>query len=219
MTALKTLKSLQSQPIVLAKGFTLQIKELARAKGVDVGTIRYYEKQGMLPEPARRDNGYRDSAAEHLERLSFIRHYRALDMPLGDINRLLGFTDARSAHCSDVDLLVDDQLGRVRTRLKRMRALEKQLLQLRVRCSGMHEGHCGILDELVSAAHGEACVCHSGLRHVNDRKLLITGHCLPKRERHQWVDCSHSQHTYRAKPLQHAVLPPTPFSTSITLPG
>ena len=59
----------------------MQIKDLSRATGVDVETIRYYEKQGLLPEPARRDNGYRDYAAQHLERLSFIRHCRALDMP------------------------------------------------------------------------------------------------------------------------------------------
>ena len=63
----------------------MQIKELARATGVDVETIRYYEKQGLMPAPARRDNGYRDYAAAHLERLSFIRHCRALDMPLGDV--------------------------------------------------------------------------------------------------------------------------------------
>lgn len=52
----------------------MQIKDLSRATGVDVETIRYYEKQGLLPKPARRDNGYRDYAAQHLERLSFIRH-------------------------------------------------------------------------------------------------------------------------------------------------
>ncbi len=132
MPALETLKSLQSQPNFLAKGFTMMIKELARATGEDVETIRHHEKQGMLPEPARRNNGYHDYAEEHLERLSFIRHYRALDMPLADVNRLLSFTDAPSADCSDVDLLVDDQLGRVRARLKRMRALETQSLQLRV---------------------------------------------------------------------------------------
>lgn len=142
-------------------GVAMQIKELARATGVDVETIRYYEKQGLLPEPARRDNGYRDYEASHLERLSFIRHCRALDMPLADVSRLLGFVDKPDSHCGDVDLLVDDQLARVRARLKSMRALEKQLLQLRARCSGTHEGHCGILDELVSAAHGEACACHS----------------------------------------------------------
>ena len=66
-------------------------------------TIRYYEKQGPLSEPARRDNGYRDYAAAHLERLSFIRHCRALDMPPADVNRLLGFVDAPGADCSDVD--------------------------------------------------------------------------------------------------------------------
>lgn len=141
----------------------MQIKELAHATGVDVETIRYYEKQGLLPEPSRLDNGYRDYAAEHLERLSFIRHCRALDMPLADVNRLLGFLDAPEDHFGEVDQLVDEQLTRVRARLKSMRALEKQLLQLRARCSGTHEGHCGILDELVSAAHGEACACHGNL--------------------------------------------------------
>jgi Cd(II)/Pb(II)-responsive transcriptional regulator len=139
----------------------MQIKELARATGVDAETIRFYEKQGLLPEPARRENGYRDYAAAHLERLSFIRHCRALDMPLADVSRLLGFVDKPGSDCSDVDLLVDEQLSRVRARLKSMRALEKQLLQLRAACSGLHEGqHCGILDELVSAALGEACACH-----------------------------------------------------------
>eukprot|EP01030_Chromulinospumella_sphaerica_P033471 gene33471-34342_t len=90
----------------------MQIKELARATGVDVETIRYYEKQGLLPEPARRDNGYRDYEAKHLERLSFIRHCRALDMPLADVHRLLGFVDTPGAGYSDVDLLVDEQLAR-----------------------------------------------------------------------------------------------------------
>jgi Cd(II)/Pb(II)-responsive transcriptional regulator len=138
----------------------MQIKDLSRATGVDVETIRFYEKQGLLSEPARRDNGYRDYAASHLERLSFIRHCRALDMPLADVQRLLIFVGEPAANCGEVDLLVDEQLARVRARLKSMRALEKQLLQLRARCSGTHAGHCGILSELVSAAHGEACACH-----------------------------------------------------------
>jgi Cd(II)/Pb(II)-responsive transcriptional regulator len=139
----------------------MQIKELARSTGVDVETIRYYEKQGLLPEPARLANGYRDYEASHLERLSFIRHCRALDVSLADVKRLLGFVDAPDAQCGDVNLLVDDQLARVRARLKSMRALEKQLLQLRAQCSSTDRvQHCGILKELVSAAHGESCVCH-----------------------------------------------------------
>ncbi len=140
----------------------MQIKELAKATGVEVETIRYYEKQGLLPEPARRDNGYREYEAPHLEQLSFIRHCRTLDMPLADVGRLLEFLDTPAEHCGDVDQLVEDQLVKVRARLKSMKALERQLLHLRARCSGVHEGRCGILDELVAAAHGEACACHSG---------------------------------------------------------
>ncbi|MDT8990310.1 Cd(II)/Pb(II)-responsive transcriptional regulator [Curvibacter sp. APW13] len=140
----------------------MQIKELSRAAGVDTETIRFYEKQGLLPSPPRRDNGYRDYGAQHLERLAFIRHCRALDMPLADVAVLLDLAHARPDDCSDVNRLVDTQLARVRARLQSMRALEKQLLALRRRCTSPHAGsECGILQELVHAAHGEACACHA----------------------------------------------------------
>lgn len=139
----------------------MQIKELARATGVDIETIRFYEKQGLWPQPARLENGYRDYAPLHLERLAFIRHCRALDIPLPDVRRLLEATDAPNAACLDVDQLVDAQLARVRARLLSMQALERQLLQLRRSCSGAHSHQgCGILKELVGAAQGEACACH-----------------------------------------------------------
>ena len=138
----------------------MQIKQLASATGVDIETIRFYEKQGLLPAPARLDNGYRDYQVSHLERLSFIRHCRALEMPLSQVAILLGFVDQPSMPCGDVDLLVDQQLLKVRARLRSMEALEKQLLQLRARCTGTHAAEsCGILNELVAAAHGEACAC------------------------------------------------------------
>ncbi|MBX3608874.1 MAG: Cd(II)/Pb(II)-responsive transcriptional regulator [Hydrogenophaga sp.] len=139
----------------------MQIKALSDATGVDVETIRYYEKQGLLPAPARRSNGYREYDTPHLERLAFIRHCRALDMPLSDVQRLLTMLDDPSGHGGHVDEVVAAQLARVRARLQSLRALEKQLLRLRERCHGENEaGACGILEELVSAAHGEACACH-----------------------------------------------------------
>ena len=139
----------------------MRIKELSTATGVEVETIRFYEKQGLLPEPARGANSYRHYDASHLERLAFVRHCRALDMPLADVKRLLDFAQVPGRDFSDVDSLVDAQLARVRARLKSMRALEKQLVQLRSRCNGEHaKGQCGILHELVAAAHGEACACH-----------------------------------------------------------
>jgi len=140
----------------------MKIGDLSSATGVDVGTIRFYEREGLLAAPARQPNGYREYGQAHLEGLSFVRHCRALDMPLSDIKKLLDFSAAPQQDCADINLLVDEQIGRVRARLKSLRALEKQLTVLRGRCSQPHATQeCGILSELVSAAHGEACICHS----------------------------------------------------------
>ena len=145
----------------------MRIGELGRAAGVDSETIRYYESAGLLPPPARALNGYRAYGVEHLERLAFIRHCRALDVPLAEIRQLLDFVAHPDADCGDINRLIDDQLARVQARLKSMRALEKQLLLLKASCGRCDdEGtDCGILKELVAAAHGEACACHAHLAH------------------------------------------------------
>lgn len=139
----------------------MRIGELAESTGVGVETVRYYEKLGLLPPPAREGNGYRSYSKTHLERLAFIRHCRALDMPLADVTRLLNFVEQPASDCGDINVLVDEQLARVRARLESMRALEKQLSALRRQCSEPHSTQeCGILHDLVAAAHGEACACH-----------------------------------------------------------
>ncbi len=140
---------------------TMRIGELGKATGFDIETIRYYEKAGLLPVPARSQNGYRAYGSAHLERLAFIRHCRALDISLADVKRLLDFVAHPNADCEGIDLLIDAQLDRVRARLKSMQALEQQLAALRGRCGERHSAaECGILHELVAAAHGEACACH-----------------------------------------------------------
>ncbi|TXI92104.1 MAG: Cd(II)/Pb(II)-responsive transcriptional regulator [Burkholderiaceae bacterium] len=139
----------------------MRIGELAKATGVDVETIRYYEKVQLLNAPSRSDNGYRVYTKAHLERLSFIRHCRALDIPLSEVKRLLSFLDNPESECSEINHLVDAQLAKVRARLASMQALERQLMALRGQCSTPHTAsECGILHELVAAAHGEACACH-----------------------------------------------------------
>lgn len=151
----------------------MRIGELSKATGVDIDTIRFYEKSGLLPGPARSDNGYRDYAHAHLERLAFIRHCRALDMSLADVAQLLASLDTEDAEqLAQVDGLVEAQLARVRARLASMLALEQQLVALKARCDGRHHLHphaagsqaCGVLQELVAAAHGEACACHEALK-------------------------------------------------------
>lgn len=139
----------------------LKIGELAKATGVEVETIRYYEKAGLLPAPARSPNGYRVYSAKHLESLSFIRHCRALDIPLVQIKQLLAFLSNPDADCGDINDLIDEQLARVQARLVSMQALAQQLESLRSQCGERHlVKDCGILQELVAAAQGEACACH-----------------------------------------------------------
>ena len=140
----------------------MRIGELAARTGTETQTIRYYEREELIPKPSRGTNGYRTYGNTHLERLAFIRHCRALDMSLADVRTLLHFVANPREQCGDVDRLVEDQLGRVKARLKSMRALERQLKALRAQCAaGRTARQCGILHELLEAAHGEACACHA----------------------------------------------------------
>lgn len=140
----------------------MRIGELGQAAGVDIETIRYYEKMGLLSKPERTANGYRAYGQTHLEQLVFVRHCRALDISLTDVASLLDLVKNPKSACNEVNKLIDAQLARVRARLKSMQALERQLVTLQGRCSsGKQAGECGILHELIAAAQGEACACHT----------------------------------------------------------
>jgi Cd(II)/Pb(II)-responsive transcriptional regulator len=139
----------------------MRIGDLARQAGVDAQTVRYYEREGLLAEPARTASGYRAYGAPHLERLQFIRHCRSLDMPLADVRRLLDLSRNRDVSCDDVNGLVRAHLERVRAKREALQALEAQLRALNDQCEAGHRvADCGILGELIHAAHGEACACH-----------------------------------------------------------
>jgi Cd(II)/Pb(II)-responsive transcriptional regulator len=140
----------------------MRIGELARQAGVDVQTVRYYEHQGLLDAPSRTSSGYRTYGPQHLERLNFVRHCRSLDMPLAEIKRLIDVSSDQRVSCEEVDRLVHAHLGRVRAKRVALEELEKQLATLSAQCASGHRvADCGILQELILAAHGEACACHA----------------------------------------------------------
>lgn len=139
----------------------MRIGELATQAGVEVQTIRYYEREGLLEAPSRTPSGYRTYGPRHLERLNFVRHCRSLDMSLAEIRRLVELSGDRSVSCEQVDGLVRAHLGRVRAKRAALEALEAQLTTLSAQCASGHRiADCGILEELIHAAHGEACACH-----------------------------------------------------------
>ncbi|RRH81303.1 Cd(II)/Pb(II)-responsive transcriptional regulator [Variovorax beijingensis] len=131
----------------------MKIGELAKAANTPVETIRYYEREQLLPEPARTEGNYRIYDEEHAQRLGFIRRCRSLDMTLDEIRSLLRFRDAPGEDCGEVNQLLDDHVGHVAARIRELKTLEKQLKALRQQCCGAESArNCGILQELDTAA-------------------------------------------------------------------
>jgi Cd(II)/Pb(II)-responsive transcriptional regulator len=133
----------------------LRIGELARRAHCPPETIRYYEREGLLPEPARSAGNYRLYGDAQLERLAFIRHCRSLDMALDEIRQLLRFRDRPLDNCDAAHALLDDHIAHVAARIAELQHLEKQLRALRRQCKRAREARrCGILDGLGHGAVG-----------------------------------------------------------------
>lgn len=135
-----------------ASGSTMKIGQLAQKTGTAVETIRYYEREGLLPRAARTEGNYRIYDAGHLEILMFIRRCRSLDMSLDEIRVLLRFKESPSKSCENVNALLDNHIRHVSDRIWDLQQLERQLQTLRGYCQeGGQTAECGILNEL---SHG-----------------------------------------------------------------
>lgn len=130
----------------------MKIGELATRTQTSVQTIRYYEREGLMPAAPRSGGNYRMYGVEHIERLGFIRRARALDMTLDEIRVLLHFKDSPQEGCAEVNALLDEHIGHVVHRIRELRELERDLKALRARCAGARAlAECGILSRLDGA--------------------------------------------------------------------
>ncbi|WP_213989911.1 Cd(II)/Pb(II)-responsive transcriptional regulator [Sodalis sp. dw_96] len=122
------------------------IGELAKRTGCDTATIRFYERERLLPKPARTDGGYRTYSMEHDARLRFVLRCRSLGMRLDEIRQLQDLQTHPDRACSDIDLLLERHITAVRERINALAELEIKLHELR-RCCGQKTsvGECGIL--------------------------------------------------------------------------
>lgn len=131
----------------------MKIGELAKLAQTQSETIRFYEREGLLPEAGRSQANYRVYDESHIQRLAFIRHCRSLDMTLGEIRTLLHFKDAPEENCHEVNALLDEHIEHVATRIRELRLLERELKSLRLQCQvGNASADCGILSGLERAA-------------------------------------------------------------------
>ena len=131
----------------------MRIGELGKKADCLVQTVRFYESEGLLPEPARSEGNFRLYDEVHLQRLLFIRRCRAKDMTLDEIRQLLNLRDRPELGCGEVNALVDAHIAQVRTKMKELRALERELMDLRRSCdSARTSRECGILNNLAEPA-------------------------------------------------------------------
>ena len=127
----------------------IKIGELAKRTGTTVETIRYYEKEGLLPEPSRSEGNYRLYREDHIERLQFILHCRTLDMTLNEVRTLLQYWDEPDRDCGDVNTLLDEHIHAVVIRMQELTQLKQHLTVLRQKCvSRASAVSCGILNTL-----------------------------------------------------------------------
>lgn len=119
--------------------------------GCQVVTIRYYEKEGLLPTPDRTGSNYRLYGDAEIERLHFIRHCRHHDMKLSEIRELLAFKDNPKTDCGWINTMIEEHIENVTEQISSLTHLKGHLEKLLHKCEGGHKGECGILKSLNEA--------------------------------------------------------------------
>ena len=132
----------------------MKIGELARAAGVPIDTVRYYERQGLLPLPARTASGYRQYGHDDAARLRFVRRAKALGFTLEEIRELLSLSARREADMAGMKAAAMQKLADIDDKLAELQRMRAGLDSLIASCPG-HGAleHCPILDALADERH------------------------------------------------------------------
>lgn len=126
----------------------LTIGDLGKATNTRVETIRYYERAGLLPKPARTDGNYRSYGHAELGRLSFIRRARDLGFSLDEVRALLRLADERKGDCAAVDEIAQAHLREVDRKIADLTALRRELKTVIKSCQGGIVADCRIIEAL-----------------------------------------------------------------------
>jgi MerR family mercuric resistance operon transcriptional regulator len=129
-----------------AEGIT--IGELSKLTGVNIETIRYYERIKMLPRPPRTSGGRRVYDPTHLRILAFIRRSRALGFSLDEIHALIRLGGPVKASCRQVREIAAHHLDDIRAKITDLRKMERVLAKTVAQCTGTTAPICPVLDIL-----------------------------------------------------------------------
>ena len=126
----------------------LTIGDLAKRTDTKVETVRYYERIGLLPAPARTGGNYRSYDGDNLGRLSFIRRARGLGFSIDQVRELLDLADQRDRSCEAVDIIARQQLAQIERKIADLTALRDELADLIGRCKHGTVADCRIIETL-----------------------------------------------------------------------
>jgi MerR family transcriptional regulator, mercuric resistance operon regulatory protein len=124
------------------------IGTLSKHTGTNIETIRYYERIGLLPAPARSSGGYRLYGTGHLKRLNFIRRARTLGFSIGEVRTLLRLADERKRPCAEVRVVAEAHLKDVRAKIVDLRRMERVLKATVARCAEGRGSDCPVIEAL-----------------------------------------------------------------------
>ncbi|MBL6653173.1 MAG: helix-turn-helix domain-containing protein [Reyranella sp.] len=126
----------------------ITIGALSKRTGVNIETIRYYERIRLIPSPPRTDSGRRLYGAEDVRRLTFIRHARDLGFDIAAIRTMLALQEMPEASCELVSRIANDQLEAVDSRIRRLRGLRTELIRMVKECDNGKVATCRIIEVL-----------------------------------------------------------------------
>lgn len=132
----------------------LPIGAMSRATGVNIETIRYYERIGVMPRPARTQGGHRAYDADQLKRLAFIKRARELGFSLEEIRALLDLVDTGTYTCAEVHHMTSEHLATVRQKIADLRRMERVLKDMAAQCSRGDVPVCPVVDALFDGRAG-----------------------------------------------------------------
>jgi len=124
------------------------IGEISRRTGVNIETIRYYERIGVMPRPNRSAGGHRLYNELQLNLLAFIKRSRELGFSLKEVSALLALIDSGKMTCSEVHAMTIEHLTQVRSKIADLRKLERALHALAAQCSLGDVSDCPIVETL-----------------------------------------------------------------------
>lgn len=130
------------------------IGRLAKEAGVNLETVRYYERRGLLPRPPRSESGYRLFPDEAAGRLRFIRRAQELGFSLAEIRELLSLRVSRTAKRTDVRRRAEAKIADIDAKLKSLDSMKRALRKLTRACAGCGPiAECPILESLDRSTH------------------------------------------------------------------